>query len=143
MSPMCSLPVWRAHARPPNGTGDGQWASREPTRSLAQSVANRLGVRGEIAAAEDPFFAPTARGRGLLQRIKGLKQELRLDVGDGDTVAAASFNLHERFFGAAFDIRLPDGSPAFSACVAFGLERWLLASLVASHAPISREEVLR
>jgi hypothetical protein len=92
--------------------------------------------------AEDPFFAPTGRGRALLQRLKELKQELRLPIGDGETVAAASFNLHDRFFGEAFAISLPDGSPAFTACVAFGLERWLLASLVAARNP-ALEEVLR
>ena len=94
------------------------------------ALAAELQLAGEMAAAEDPFFAPTSRGRALFQRIKGLKQELRLAIGDGDTVAAASFNLHEQFFSEAFDIRLDDGSPAFSACIAFGLERWLLASLV-------------
>lgn len=98
----------------------------------ARKLAAELRLAGDFAPAEDPFFAPTSRGRALLQRLKGLKQELRLSIGDGDTVAAASFNLHERFFGEAFDIRLADGSPAFSACVAFGLERWLLASLVAT-----------
>jgi len=98
----------------------------------ARKLAAELGLTGDFASAEDPFFAPTSRGRALLQRIKGLKQELRLSIGDGNTVAAASFNLHERFFGEAFNIRLADGSPAFSACVAFGLERWLLASLVAT-----------
>ena len=110
--------------------------------AVAQSFAAGLHLDSELEAAEDPFFAPTGRGRALLQRLKGLKQELRLPIGDGDTVAAASFNLHERFFGEAFDIRLADGSPAYTACVAFGLERWLLASLVASDAPVL-EEVLR
>lgn len=99
---------------------------------LARALAATLGVDAFLEAAEDPFFAPTGRSRKLLQRVKDLKQELRLPIGDGETVAAASFNLHERFFGEAFDIRLADGSPAFTACVAFGLERWLLASLVAS-----------
>ena len=108
-------------------------AFRERGIALAQSLAADLDVSGTVEQAEDPFFAPTARGRSLLQRIKGLKHELRLDVGDGDTVAAASFNLHERFFGEAFDIRLTDGSPAYTACVAFGLERWLLASLTAEN----------
>jgi hypothetical protein len=51
-------------------------------------------------------------------------------VGD-DSIAAASFNLHESFFGKAFDIRLPDGSSASSGCVAYGIERWLLAFLAA------------
>lgn len=102
-------------------------------RGIAAALALAAGfeLAGEIAPAEDPFFAPTSRGRALLQRIKSLKHELRLSIGDGDTVAAASFNLHEQYFGEAFDIRLADGSPAFSACIAFGLERWLLASLVA------------
>ena len=102
--------------------------------AAALALAAELQLAGELAAAEDPFFAPTSRGRALFQRIKGLKQELRLAIGDGDTVAAASFNLHEQFFGEAFDIRLDDGSPAFSACIAFGVERWLLASLVAQAA---------
>jgi len=101
--------------------------------AIARALCVRFGLEASFVDAEDPFFAPTGRGRALLQRIKGLKQELRLDVGDGDTVAAASFNLHERFFGDAFDIRLADGSPAYTACVAFGLERWLLAALVATH----------
>jgi seryl-tRNA synthetase len=117
-------------------------AFRERGVAVARSLAERLELDSELAHAEDPFFAPTGRGRALLQRLKELKQEMRLPIGDGETVAAASFNLHDRFFGEAFEIRLPDGSPAFTACVAFGLERWLLASLVAARTP-ALEEVLR
>ena len=124
------------------GTESACTAFRDRGVAVARSIAARLGLAGDVAAAEDPFFAPTARGRALLQRLKGLKEELRLSIGDGDTVAAASFNLHERFFGEAFDIRLADGSPAHSACIAFGLERWLLASLVAAETP-ALEETLR
>jgi seryl-tRNA synthetase len=97
--------------------------------ALVQRLAETLTVPFTVDAAEDPFYAPTARGRALLQRVKGLKQEIRLPLAAGHTVAAASINLHERFFGEAFDIRAADGSPAFTACVAFGLERWLLAAL--------------
>lgn len=96
----------------------------------ARALAASLALDAVLEEATDPFFRPTARGRELLQRLKGLKQELRLPVGAG-SVAAASFNLHERFFGDAFDIRLDDGSPAASACVAYGIERWLLAFLAA------------
>lgn len=103
-------------------------------RGLA--LATSLELEARLEEATDPFFAPTSRGRALLQRLKGLKQELRLPVGD-ETTAAASFNLHERFFGDAFDIRLPDGSAAASACVAYGVERWLLAFL-AAHGTNSR-----
>lgn len=115
---------------------------------LARWLAAGLGLDSSVEAAEDPFFAPTSRGRALLQRVKGLKRELRLPIGDGETTAAASFNLHEQFFGDAFDIRLANGEPAYTACVAFGLERWLLATLIhgASAAAIGvahpREEIV-
>ena len=96
----------------------------------ASALACRLGVETEIAVASDPFFAPSARGRAALQRIKGLKHELVFRFPDGRPLAIASFNDHEEFFGDAFSISLPDGSAASSGCVAFGLERWLLAILV-------------
>jgi len=89
-----------------------------------------LGINCEMVAASDPFFAPNARGRAVLQRIKGLKHELVFRFPDGRPLAIASFNDHELFFGEAFKISLPDGSPAWSGCVAFGLERWLMAVLV-------------
>ena len=89
-----------------------------------------LGINCEMVAASDPFFAPNARGRAALQRIKGLKHELVFRFPDGRPLAIASFNDHELFFGDAFKISLPDGSPAWRGCVAFGLERWLMAVLV-------------
>jgi seryl-tRNA synthetase len=112
-------------------------AFRDRGITLARWLATGLGLDSSVEPAEDPFFAPTSRGRALLQRVKGLKQELCLPIGDGDTVAAASFNLHEQFFGEAFDIRLASGEPAYTACVAFGLERWLLAALVHEQAALT------
>lgn len=109
-------------------------AFRRRGMEMGAALARSLGLEMEIVEATDPFFAPTARGRELLQRVKSLKHELVLPIGDGRTVAAASFNDHERFFGDAFDIRLPDDTIAASGCVAFGVERWLLAFLVA-HGP--------
>lgn len=100
-------------------------------RAAAVGLAHRLGLEPAIEPATDPFFAPSGRGRAALQRIRGLKDELLLPLGDGRTTAAASFNHHERFFGEAFDIRLPDGAPAVTGCSAFGVERWVLAALVA------------
>ncbi len=103
----------------------------------AVALADALGLDARLAAATDPFFAPTARGRRLVQQLKGLKQELLLPVGgEAGEVAAASFNLHDQFFGDAFAIR-HGGAPAASACVAYGVERWLLAFLVA-HGPDAR-----
>jgi seryl-tRNA synthetase len=96
----------------------------------ASSLAARLGLETEIVVASDPFFAPSARGRAALQRIKGLKHELTFRFPDGRPLAIASFNDHETFFGDAFAISLVDGTSASSGCVAFGVERWLLAVLV-------------
>jgi seryl-tRNA synthetase len=130
------------------GTAADCAAFRERGVEMARSLATALGLEAWTEAAEDPFFAPTARGRALLQRVKGLKYELRLPTGDGESTAAASFNLHEQFFGEAFDIRLANGEPAHTACIAFGLERWLLATLLHSAAdgpaepdPATREAI--
>ncbi len=98
--------------------------------SHAEGLARELGLDTEMGVANDPFFAPTSRGRAALQRIKGLKHEQVLRFPDGRPLAIASFNDHERFFGEAFAISLPDGDYASSGCVAFGVERWLLAVLV-------------
>ena len=93
------------------------------------ALTRALGIATELEVASDPFFAPTARGRAALQRIKGLKHELAFRFPDGKPLAIASFNDHELFFGEAFGISISDGTPAWSGCVAFGLERWLLAVL--------------
>lgn len=116
------------------GTMNEVEAFRRRGMARTHDLLARLGLSGAFVPATDPFFAPTARGRKLLQQVKGLKDELRLSIGPDEDVAAASFNHHERYFGEAFDIRLPDGSAAATGCVAFGLERWLLAFLV-RHGP--------
>lgn len=120
------------------GTAGETEAFRQRGAAAATALARNLGLETAIVQAEDPFFLPTARGRALLQRVKALKHELVVEPPGGPPLALASFNHHERFFGEAFAIRLTaDGGAASSACVAFGIERWLLAFLVA-HGPDAR-----
>jgi acyl carrier protein len=88
-----------------------------------------LGLDGAIEPASDPFFTSASGGRALAQQAGELKLELRLSLEEGRRVAVASFNRHHEHFGRAFGIALPDGSPARSGCVAFGIERWVLAFL--------------
>src|SRR4051812_3445061 len=113
-------------------------AARDVKEFLDRAVARvsalekALGLECELVVASDPFFAPSARGRAALQRIKGLKHELEFRFEDRKPLAIASFNDHELFFGEAFGITLPGGAAAWSGCVAFGLERWLLA-ILATH----------
>jgi seryl-tRNA synthetase len=104
---------------------------RQRAMRRAGVLASRLDLDAGFLVATDPFFAPTARGKAIVQRVKGLKHELALPIGEERSTAAASFNNHEQFFAEAFGITLPTGQVASSGCVAFGLERWLLAFLVA------------
>jgi seryl-tRNA synthetase len=76
----------------------------------------------EVAIASDPFFDPDA-SRALMQQLFPVKREFVY----GGSLAIASVNYHRNFFGERCRISLPSGEPAFSGCVAFGLERWLAA----------------
>jgi seryl-tRNA synthetase len=80
-------------------------------------------------AATDCFFRPESNPKYLMQRIAPVKHEATY----GDDLAIASTNQHHDHFGAAFDISRA-GTPASTACVAFGIERWLYA-VVDRHGP--------
>lgn len=112
------------------GRSDEAEAFRQKHVEDVSAFAESIGLDTRVEVATDPFFAPTARGKALLQRVKALKHELVIDRPGGNPLAIASFNNHEHFFGEAFEIRLTDGEPATTACVAFGIERWMLAILM-------------
>jgi seryl-tRNA synthetase len=121
-------PVWVQSRR-------DEWMSR------VRLFATSLGLDGSLEPATDLFFGSTGRGKRLLQQVKGLKYELQLAVGK-DSLPVASFNLHETFFGERFAMTLEDGRDAHSACVAFGLERWVLVFLE-QRGPAAAESVIR
>lgn len=100
--------------------------ARRALMRRTQTYVTRLDLSATIEVATDPFHVAADRGKLAVQRLRALKYELRMPVA-GEKIAVASFNYHEDYFGRAFGIRLPDGSPAHSGCVAFGLERWELA----------------
>ena len=112
------------------GTREQVEATRQALVRQVSNLVTALELDATIDVASDPFFAAGDEGRRLMQRAGALKHELQLviDAG-GRTVAAASFNHHHDFFGSRFGIQLADGAPAHSGCVAFGLERWVLAFL--------------
>ncbi len=115
------------------GSDGDAHAFLERSTERVTEFARSLDLEPTLVVATDPFFAPATRAKQVLQKLKELKHELLLPIG-ASSIAASSFNLHETFFGEAFDITLPNGRPATTACVAFGLERWLLAFLV-KHGP--------
>ena len=89
-----------------------------------EALATAAGLRGEWRTATDPFFLPRARGKAHLQRLLGTKLELCLPDG----LAIASINRHGHFFGDRFEISTAGGARASSACIAFGLDRWVAHS---------------
>ncbi|HTJ72540.1 MAG TPA: hypothetical protein VL551_33690 [Actinospica sp.] len=91
-------------------------------RSRVTSFAAALGLEVKLEAATDPFFDP-AGARAAMQRLFPVKEEVVWDGG----LAIASVNFHRNFFGDRCAIVASDGAPAFSGCVAFGLERWIAA----------------
>jgi seryl-tRNA synthetase len=93
-------------------------------KTRVTAFGERLGLGLTIEAGSDPFYQPQS-GRALLQQLFPQKEELLY----GGTVAIASLNFHRNFFGERCRIRAADGQPAFSGCVAFGIERWLHALL--------------
>jgi seryl-tRNA synthetase len=110
------------------GTREQVEATRQTLVSHVSDLVTSLSLDAAIETATDPFFAPGDEGRRLMQQAGALKLELRLTLDPGGrSVATASFNHHHDFFGSRFDIRLADGSTAHTGCIAFGLERWVLA----------------
>jgi hypothetical protein len=110
------------------GDADTVARCRQDFLDAACGLVDEWGLAGHVEPANDPFFAdPTVPNRLLAQRMRRLKYELRLPAEDGRTISAASFNLHGTTFGEPYDITLPTGEPAYSACVGFGLERLAFA----------------
>jgi seryl-tRNA synthetase len=83
-----------------------------------------LGVELDVEVASDPFYQPGS-SRALMQKLFPQKEEMVY----GRSLAIASLNFHRNFFGERCAIRTADGQPAFTGCVAFGIERWLHALL--------------
>lgn len=92
-------------------------------REKVVRIASAWGLTPSIEVATDPFFDPERSPKYIHAKLFPSKHELI-----NESVALASFNNHRNFFGEAFRISL-DGVPIHTACVAFGIERWLFAIL--------------
>jgi hypothetical protein len=108
------------------GTAESVEGFLEEARDQSVALARELGVSYTLRTATDPFFDPASSAKHLHQRLFPTKQELVT----ADGLAIGSLNRHRNFFGEAFGLRF-GGTLAHSACLAFGLERWLYAVLAA------------
>jgi seryl-tRNA synthetase len=102
---------------------------RERWIERAQNLARELGLAFTVEQANDPFFGRLGRMKAMSQKQQALKFELLVPLrGDeGKPTACMSFNYHRDHFGLTWDIRTAAGTPAHTACVAFGMDRLALA----------------
>lgn len=108
------------------GNPDAVREHLEVSTAMVRAFGASLDLTFDVEVAEDPFYG--AAPRRLMQKLSPVKHEFRYR----GEVAVASVNIHRNFFGERCNIRLDDGSFAFSGCLAFGLERWL-AALIDRH----------
>lgn len=104
--------------------------ARERFMRATCDLVQQLDLPGFCEVGNDPFFADGGTAeRVWSQRLLELKYELRLALEPGRSVAVASFNFHDTFFGEPFRIQLAEGGTAYTACTGVGLERLAYAFL--------------
>jgi len=104
--------------------------NREIARQRMQTTFEKIGLAYRVESANDPFFIGEFRKQAAFQSAFQLKFEIRANLPfKQSTLAVGSYNYHQDFFGRSLNIHLPDGSPAHTGCVAFGLERIAFAFL--------------
>ncbi|MET8756374.1 aminoacyl--tRNA ligase-related protein [Lentzea sp. NPDC004782] len=100
---------------------------RDRALRAAEGWLSSLGLSTHTVPATDPFFGSTGEFLAHTQREQQLKWEITACVANGLRQAIASANYHKEHFGEAFKVSNTDGSATHSACVAFGLDRIILA----------------
>ena len=124
------------------GSKDFVLTNRESARQRMRHVFEEIGLAYRVESANDPFFIGEYRRQTAFQSAFQLKYEIRARLPFKDalqvpapsregmaTLAVGSYNYHQDFFGRHLNIALPDGAPAHTGCVAFGLERMAYAFL--------------
>jgi seryl-tRNA synthetase len=112
------------------GPKDFVLQNREVGRQRMRDFFESIGLAYHVESANDPFFIGEFKKQAAFQSAFQLKFEIRARLPFKDsTLAVGSYNYHQDFFGRALNISLPDGSPAHTGCIAFGLERMAYAFL--------------
>jgi len=107
--------------------------SRHQFMEASFALFQKLGLEGHCEVASDPFFCSEDTAAKIFnQRMQELKYELRLKVTSDRTIAAASFNFHDHFFGEQFNIKRGETEWMTTGCVGFGIER-LAYAFISQH----------
>ncbi len=112
------------------GDPDDSQKHRDAGLDRGVSMLRSLGLDMSVIPANDPFFGRLGTAMATNQQDEVLKLEGTAPIGGpGHQVAIISGNCHRDHFGHPFEIAMPDGSVAHSACVAFGVDRITMALL--------------
>lgn len=115
--------------------GDREGAEQHRDRGLARGLAmlESLGLEMSATPASDPFFGRVGRVLAASQVEEELKIEGVTPVrGNASPTAVMSGNCHRDHFARPFGIETADGGPGHSSCVAFGVDR-IVVALLARH----------
>ncbi|MCK5127405.1 MAG: hypothetical protein KAR42_14210 [candidate division Zixibacteria bacterium] len=115
--------------------------ARQKAIDLIWNLIEILDLHAALETASDPFFSTEFSALRYFQLANDLKYELLLPVSQEKSIAAASFNYHETFFGSKFNISTAGGEPVHTGCAAFGLERLVLACLAQMGLPATIERL--
>jgi seryl-tRNA synthetase len=108
------------------GSGEDLTRLRSELMEQVHHLCLELDLSTTLELANDPFFLDASRDKAVYQRMGEVKYELLFELPHRDApLAASSFNLHRDFYTSLYNIRRSDGGLAESACMGFGLERWL------------------
>jgi seryl-tRNA synthetase len=106
---------------------------RDSWIARCEKLFGDLGLTVSVEPASDPFFGPGGRFMKSSQIQQNLKFEFVMPVrADDPGTAVASANCHKEHLGERFAISFADQGWAHSSCMAFGLERTMLA-LIHAH----------
>lgn len=102
---------------------------RNQIMEKSTEIMKNLNLDGDISLASDSFVVPKMQMYRKIQRVDKSKYEMHLKVSDNKTISTASFNLHGRAFTDPFNISVDNCEDTVTACVGFGLQRWVIAFL--------------
>ncbi len=110
------------------GSPDEVATFREQWMQHAMRIAADLALPFDIDRASDPFFGRVGQLMAANQVEAALKFELLISVRQNAApTACMSFNYHRDHFGKTWDLLQEDGELAHSGCVAFGIDRLVIA----------------
>ncbi|MBV8144284.1 MAG: amino acid--[acyl-carrier-protein] ligase [Gammaproteobacteria bacterium] len=108
-------------------------AFRDGWMSRARQLADELALPYSVDVANDPFFGRVGQIMAVSQIQQALKFELLIPYhAQAKPTACMSFNYHREHFGQVWALQDSRGDSAHTGCVAFGMDR-LVVALFANH----------